>query len=375
MKIIHLSDLHIGKKVNGFSMLEDQKFILTNILKIINDVEAECVIIAGDIYDKPIPSAEAVLVYDEFLTSLSKMNIEVFAVSGNHDSAERIAFGARLMENSGIHTSPVYNGSIKKHVINDQYGEVGIYMIPYVKPGYVRRYFEDKNIESYSDALKVIVDEINLKETCRNIAIVHQFITGADRTESEDLTIGGLDNVDASIFELFDYVALGHIHRPQNIKKNHIRYCGTPLKYSFSEVNDKKSVTVIDFKDKGDVSISTVPLVPIHDLREIKGNYNDLVSLDYYKNMKVEDYYHITLTDEEDVPEALGKLRTIYPNIMKLDYDNKRTRTQNIITNTEKENKNPLDYLKEFYELQNNVPLNNEQISFAEKIMEKIWEN
>lgn len=374
MKLIHLSDLHLGKRVNGYQMLEDQKFILKRILGIIDEECADCVVIAGDIYDKPVPLAEAVWVFDEFLTALSIRKVKVCVVSGNHDSAERIAFGSRLMEGSGIHMSPVYDGNISKVTMDDDFGLINIYMIPYIKPVFVRKYFDEEKIGSYNDALKAVIGSLDMSLNERNIAVAHQFITGADRTESEEISIGGLDNVDATLFEQFDYAALGHIHRPQKIAGDRMRYCGTPLKYSFSEINDKKSVTVVDMKKKGDVSIKTVPLIPRREMCEIKGSYNELTSLNYYKEFDCNDYFHITLTDEEDVPEALGRLRVIYPNIMKLDYDNQRTRSNCVINNISQNQKSPIGYLKDFYEMQNNMSMSDEQINLSEKIIEKIWE-
>ena len=239
MRFIHLSDLHIGKRVNEFPMLEDQEFILTKILNIIDEQKPDGVIIAGDVYDKSVPSAEAVELFDDFLVRLSKRDMKVFVISGNHDSAERIAFGGRLMDKSGIYMSPVYNGKIEPVALSDEFGDVNIYMLPFVKPSNVRRFFPESEITSYTDAVKVAIDSMNIDTAKRNILITHQFVTGATRTESEDVSVGGTDNVDVSVFDSFDYVALGHIHRSQKCGSEYIRYSGTPLKYSFSEANDK----------------------------------------------------------------------------------------------------------------------------------------
>lgn len=377
MKLIHLSDLHLGKRVNEFSMLEDQEFILTKIINIIDEQKPDGVIIAGDVYDKSIPSAEAVELFDDFLVRLSKRNLKVFVISGNHDSAERIAFGGRLMDKSGIYMSPVYNGKVEPITISDDFGEVNMYMLPFIKPSNVRRFFPDNDIVSYTDAVKVAVDAMNIDVSKRNVLITHQFVTGAVRTESEDISVGGADNVDASVFDDFDYVALGHIHRSQKCGGGeYIRYGGTPLKYSFSEATDKKTATIVEMNAKGDIVLDFIPLVPKRDMVEIKGAYEELTLKSFWENTTYnEDYMHITLTDEEDIPDVLTKLRVIYKNIMKLDYDNKRTRTMNEIRGAENvKEKSPFEHFCEFYELQNGQALSDEQSEFMTELIEQIWE-
>ena len=376
MKLIHLSDLHIGKRVNEFSMMEDQKYILIKILNIIDEVQPDGVIIAGDIYDRQVPSTEAVTVFDNFLCSLKERNLQVYAISGNHDSAERMAFGNRLMEMSGIHISPVYDGNVTPLVFEDEYGKVNIYMLPFVKPVHVKKAYPDEEIESYTDALDVAVRNMNVDETERNIIVTHQFVTGAERSESEEISVGGTDNVDVRVFDAFDYVALGHIHGPQRISRDTVRYCGTPLKYSFSEVNHEKSVTVLELKEKGNVVISTKALEPLHDMREIRGSYNDITDRNNYVGTNVEDYMHITLTDEDDIPSAMEKLRSIYPNLMKLDYDNTRTRNNVTVGAAQNvESKSPLELFREFYELQNGSELSEQQLEYVQELMEEIWGN
>lgn len=376
MKFIHLSDLHLGKRVNEFSLLEDQEFILTKIINIIDEQKPDGVIIAGDIYDKSVPSAEAVELFDDFLVKLAKRNLKVFVISGNHDSTERIAFGGRLMVGSGIYMSPVYSGKVEPITLTDDFGDVNIYMLPFVKPSHVKRFFPENEISSYTDAIKTAVDSMNIDVSKRNILITHQFVTGAIRTESEDISVGGTDNVDASAFADFDYVALGHIHKSQKCKSEFIRYSGTPLKYSFSEAKDKKSVTLLDIKAKGEISLEFIPLIPKRDMVEIKGSYEELTLKSFWENTSYcQDYMHITLTDEEDIPDVLTKLRVIYKNIMKLDYDNKRTRTANEITGAENiKSKTPFEHFNEFYELQNGQPLSDEQTAFITDIIEQIWE-
>lgn len=375
MKLIHLSDLHIGKRVNEFSMLEDQQHILFNILNIIENHKPDGVIIAGDVYDKAVPSAEAVELFDDFLFRLYKKNLKVFIISGNHDSAERIAFGGRLMNKSGIYMSPVYNGEINPITLEDEFGEINFYLLPFIKPLQVRKFFPENNIESYTDAIKTVTDSMEIDKSKRNLLITHQFVTGASRTESEDLSVGGTDNVDASVFADFDYVALGHIHRSQKCGGGEfIRYCGTPLKYSFSEANDKKTVTLLELKAKGDISLDFIELTPKRDMVELRGTYNELTLKSFWENTTyTEDYMHITLTDEEYIPDAIAKLRTIYKNIMKLDYDNTRTRTKNEIIGAEiTKNKTTLEHFCEFYELRNGIPPSEDQKNFLSKIIDEI---
>lgn len=372
MKFIHLSDLHIGKRVNEFSMQEEQEHILNQILTIIDEESPHAVLIAGDVYDKSIPSTEAVELLDSFLYRLSLRNTEVFIISGNHDSPERLAFASRLIDTSGIHISPVYSGTVKPYNVKG----VNIYMLPFIKPSNVRRYFEDEKIETYTDALRTAVENMNIDTAQPNILVTHQFVTGSSRTESEDISVGGTDNVDAEVFDAFDYVALGHIHRPQNCRGEKIRYCGTPLKYSFSEVKDKKSVTVGELDEDKQLRLHTVPLVPLHDMAEIRGKYNELVSKSFYENTTyTEDFIHITLTDEEDIPDAVSKLRTVYHNLMKLDYDNTRTRSTGTAFDVAKtEARSPADLFAEFYSSQNGVPLNEEQSAYLENLIAEIWE-
>ena len=375
MKLIHLSDLHLGKRVNDFSMIEDQQYILSQILSIIDKENPDAVLIAGDVYDRSVPSAEAVELLDDFLWKLSERKLQVFVSSGNHDSPERLAFGGRLMEDRGIHISPVYDGTILPCSLQDSYGEVQFWMLPFVKPAHVRRYFPEDTIESYTDALRVAVANMGIRSDIRNVLLTHQFVTGAQTCDSEEISVGGSDNVDASVFDEFDYVALGHIHGPQNIVPGKVRYCGTPLKYSFSEAHHKKSVTIVELREKGDLQIRTAPLVPLRDLREVRGTYQELTDRKNYAGTATEDYLHITLTDEEDVPEAMGRLRVIYPNLMKLDYDNVRTRSHNLVDGAEEvQQKSPLDLFGELYALQNNQPMSQVQQEFALGLIEAIWE-
>ena len=375
MKIIHLSDLHLGKRLNEYSLIEDQAYILEECLRIVREEQPDAVILAGDIYDKSVPSAEAVTLFDDFLVRLADGRTRVFVISGNHDSPERLAFAGRLVHASGVYLSPLYDGRVEPVRLTDAWGPVNFYMLPFLKPAQVRRCFPDREIASYTDAVRTAVKEMQMDVTQRNVLITHQFVTGAARSESEDISVGGADNVDAEVFDGIDYVALGHIHGPQNIESERVRYCGTPLKYSFSEAGHVKSLTVAELREKGDLRVRTVPLIPMRDLRELKGSYMELAARDFYSETAVGDYLHITLTDEEDIPDAVGKLRVIYPNLMKLDYDNMRTRSKAVIGGAEDvEEKTPLELFDELYEKQNGVPLSDDQARFSRELMENIWE-
>ncbi len=376
MKMIHLSDLHLGKRLNEFNLIEDQKTILEQILRIIEEERPDTVIIAGDVYDKSVPSAEAVTLFDWFLCQLADQKLQVFVISGNHDSPERIAFASRLVESSGIHLSPVYDGTVRPVTLEDCYGPVDFFMLPFIKPVHVRRCYPEAVISTYTDALRTAIENMPLNTDRRNVLITHQFVTGAERSDSEELSIGGSDNVDASVFDAFDYVALGHIHSPQNIGSERIRYCGTPLKYSFSEAGQQKSVTVATLKERDCLELKTIPLHPVRDLREIRGPYLELTARECYQNTRREDYLHITLTDEEETPDVIGKLRLFYPNLMKLDYDNARTRHIFLPDGAEDvEAKSPLTLFKELFEQQNGYSLSIDQQTFCEQLIREIWED
>ena len=375
MKLIHLSDLHIGKRVNEISMIEDQAYILEQILRITEEEQADAVLIAGDVYDKTVPSGEAVTLFDDFLCKLASRKLPVLIISGNHDSPERLAFGNRLLASGGIHISPVYNGTVEPVTLSDEWGEVDFWLLPFVKPAHVKRFFPEETVESYTDACRVAVEKMPRNPEKRNVLLTHQFVTSAATCESEELSVGGSDNVDASVFEAFDYVALGHIHGPQNIGSNRIRYCGTPLKYSFSEERHHKRVTVVKLGEKGVLSLELRPLEPLHDLRTLRGTFAELTDPAFYLGTAREDYLQILLTDEEDVPEAIGQLRVIYPNMMKLGYDNTRTRANRVLEAVaDVERKSPLELFGELYETQNNRPMSPEQEAFVRELIESIWE-
>ena len=390
MKIIHLSDLHIGKKVHGFSMMTDQEHILNQICDIIKAQKPDAVIIAGDIYDQSVPSAEAVSLFDRFLAEISGIASHVFIISGNHDSAERIAYGHEIMKKGGVHLSPVFDGNVRPVEIEDEYGKIRFYMLPFVRLPEARlalsQAFQKDNpeiqipeIHSYDDAVKAAISRMNINRECRNVLITHQFVTGAAQCESEDIiSVGGADNVNSDAFSAFDYVALGHLHGPQHIGRESVRYCGTPLKYSFSEKDHKKTITVLDIGNKkngdyADIAITEIPLNPIRDMREIRGRYNDIMNRENYVNTNTEDYLHIVLTDEEDVPEGISRLRSVYPNIMLLDYDNERTRHSPELREIAKiHRKSRMELLEDLYKMMNGKDMSNEQREFAQSIFDEI---
>ena len=376
MKLMHLSDLHLGKLVNGFSMLEDQKYILAQIIDLAREEKPDGVLIAGDVYDKRVPAAEAVGVLDGFLTELAQI-AQVFLISGNHDSAERLAFGGRLMRLAGVHVSPVYDGTVRTVELADGFGPVRVHLLPFLKPVQVRRFFPDVEITNYTDAVRTALSAIDREAGARHVLVTHQLVTGAQLCDSEELSIGGSENVDPEVFGGFDYVALGHLHGPQRAGGERIRYCGTPLKYSFSEEKHHKSVTFVTLGEKGSVEITTRPLKPLRDLKTIRGTYQELMARSYYQNTDLpESYLHIVLTDEEDVPEALGRMRQVYPYIMKLTYDNTRTRSnQNPLDRQVDTRKTPLELFRQLYEAQNNQPMSEQQDEFLAGLIEAIWED
>lgn len=376
MKFLHLADLHLGKRVNGFSMLEDQAHILRQILAILDDEQPDGVLIAGDVYDKSVPSVEAVGLLDGFLTELRARGVPVLLISGNHDSPERLAFGGRVMDSCGIHISPVYDGALAPVTLQDAFGPVHVWLLPFVKPAHVRRWFPDADIESYTDAMAEAVAHMDIDTAARNVLVTHQFVTGGTRSGSEELSVGGTDNVDSSVFAPFDYVALGHLHGAQRIGCETIRYAGSPLKYSFSEARQHKSVTVVTLGEKGDVQVRTVALTPLRELREIRGSYNELTARSFYEHTTYRsDYLHLILTDEQDVFDAMSRLRTIYPYLMTLDYDNARTRAAGgMSVPAETERRTPSELFEALYLRQNHRPMSEVQRAYIAQLMEQIME-
>lgn len=376
---MHLADLHLGKRVNGFSMMEDQEYILNRILEIMEEEQPDGLLIAGDVYDKTIPPAEAVRLMDDFLTAVAAKHVPVFLISGNHDSAERVAFGHQLMQGSGIWISPVYDGTIRHRTLEDRWGEVNIYLIPFLRPSVVRSFFPDAEIGDYTDALRTILEGLQLDTSKRNVVLAHQFVTAADAQpetcDSEQLSVGGLDRVDGSVFSPFDYTALGHLHGPQRVGSETIRYAGSPLKYSFSELHQKKSVTVAELREKGETEIRQIPLQPRREMTELRGTFEEILADARKKGEPQTDYYHMILTDETDVVDALSRLREFYPNIMLLDYDNRRTRSQKEVEQLDRvEERTPGELFAALYEQQNGQEMQPDQKEYLDGLIREIWE-
>lgn len=380
MRILHLADLHLGKILQEESLLEDQKYMLEEIIKKVQEENIEIILISGDIYDRSIPQTDAVDMLDYFLNKLIKdLKKQVFMISGNHDSKERLGFGNKIFENDGLYISSKYEGQIKNVELQDEYGKLNIYLLPFIKPVEVKKYFEDE-ILSYDETIKKIIEKENIDETQRNIILTHQFVTcigeEVERTDFETISLGGIDNVDISNYDKFDYVAIGHVHRPQRIGRDTARYAGTMLKYSFSEVNHKKTIPIIDFKEKGNINIKLVELTPLRDMREIKGPIEELTKKENYKNTNTEDYIKAIITNEEPVYDAIGQIRKVYPNVLKLEIQNSKS---SVSQNDEKEkelqnikNKSEVELFNEFYKFQNYTELNDEQTQVIENIVKEI---
>lgn len=370
MKFLHLADLHIGKRVNEFLMLQDQEYVLQQILAYVAEEKPQAVLICGDVYDKPLPAAEAVQLFDSFLTGLAAACPAVLIIPGNHDSAERLAFAADMLKERGVYLARPFSGNMEKVRLCDEFGPVDFWLLPFVKPVQVRRCYDDaENITDYDTAVARIMQNFAPQPGARNVLLAHQLLTGAATCESEELAIGGLDNVSAAHFAAFDYVALGHLHGAQQVGRPQVRYAGSPLKYSFSEAGQKKSVVLAELLADGTVELTLKPLLPLHDMREIKGNFAELIN-----GCSSDDYLHITLTDKEDVLDALARLRQVYPNLMKLDRDNCRTREYKA-TDSIAVVKTPLERFAEFYQQQNGQPLTDEQSSLLQALIEEIWED
>lgn len=379
MKILHLADLHIGKSILEQSLLKDQEYMLEQIIKIIKEKDINTVLIAGDIYDRSIPSTEAIDLLDNFLVTLTKeLKIKVLIISGNHDSKERLNFGSKLFEKEGLYIQTSYDGNLRKIEIPDEYGFINFYLLPYLKPADVKAFF-DCDIENYNDAIKKIIEKETINEKERNIIVSHQFVTSGtfspERSDSETLTLGGTENVDISNYDKFDYVALGHIHRPQKLIKDNIRYSGTILKYSFSEVNHNKTVPIIEYKEKGNLTIELIPLVPARDMRIIKGPIDELLKKENYLNTNLDDYIEAIITDEEPVYDAINRIRRVYPNTLKLDILNNRTR-ENEETHLESiekiKEKTELELFNEFFKLQNNEEMNEKEEKIIKEIINEL---
>lgn len=375
MRFLHLSDLHIGKRVNGFSMLEDQRHILRQIADLAIAYQVDGILVAGDLYDKAVPPAEAVGVLDEFFTTVVQADIPVFAISGNHDSPERLGFASTLLEDTGVHLAAQWTPGRPPVILEDAYGEVAIYLLPYLRPALVRHYCPESEVTNYQEAVAWALSQWDIDQKRRNVIVAHQFVAGGTTCDSEERSVGGTDQVSGALFSAFDYVALGHLHGPQSVGRESLRYCGSPLKYSISEWRQEKSITLLTLKEKGNLTIETLPLEPLRDLREIRGSYEEVTARAFYLGTNTEDYLHVVLTDPQDIPEAVGRLRAIYPNLMKLSYTGRTSAENSDLSQAECANaRSPLELFQDFYQQQNGQPMAQKQIDYLKDIMEHIWE-
>lgn len=368
MKLIHLADLHLGKRLYEFSLLDDQRAILERIDTLAERVAADAILIAGDVFDKKIPSAEAVTLFDDFLTRQVRAGRSTILIAGNHDSAERLAFGSRVMNASGVHIAGPFDGQIRPVRLTDSFGPVDFWPIPFLHPGAVRPFFPDETIVSWTDAVRTVLDSLPLDGAPRNVALAHQFLTGGKTSESEELSIGGVDNVDAALFERFDYAALGHLHRAQSSVRETIRYAGTPLGYSLSETG-KKSVTLVELGEKGDVRIETAELEPLRAIRTWRGTWDDWSA----ERLETDDWLGVTLTDETEIPDAFARIRRSCPNLLRIEYDNARTRfTGSPDAPSPGERRAPAERIAEFFESVNRRPMSDFQQELVRELIDEI---
>lgn len=374
MILAHISDLHLGKSLHNFSLLEDQEYILDQIVKILIEKKVDVLIIAGDVYDKNVAPEAGIRVLRKFLGRLVEAKIKVMIISGNHDSAERLTFGGEFMTEKGIYFSKVYDGVIEPVVFDDEHGPVNFYLLPFVKPSTVQHYFEDEKIESWNDAVRCAVEHMQVNYSERNVIVAHQNIMNAERCDSEETIIGGQDAVSDEIFKDFDYTALGHIHRQQKIGKYNVMFCGTPLKYSTSEFEHKKVMPLITLGEKGKVDIELLPLVPKRDLRKITGTLDEIMTAANTDPYNHEDFIDIVLTDENEVMDAISTLRTVYPNVLKITYDNMASRAaENVERLGAVDKKNPFEIFEAFFNSRRGRDMDEDEKEYVHSLIEKIW--
>ena len=377
MKFLHLSDLHIGKTVNGFSMLEEQQHAFGQIIRYIDSEKPDAVLIAGDVYDRAVPSVEAVRLFDDFLTDLATKEVTVILISGNHDSPERLNYASRLLSQRKLHLCGVFDGVLHSVTLSDAHGNVTFWMLPFIKPSGIRGLFADREIESYTDAINAVLESADIDYSKRNILLSHQFYTAAGatpiRSESEIDPVGGLDAVDAELLARFDYVALGHLHGSQGVGGN-ARYAGSPVKYSFSEWKQIKTVMLVQIEEKGSVTVTALPLTPLRDMREIKGSLEQLLSDEVSAQGNKEDYLRVILTDEDEIIDPMGKIRSVYPNVMALDFENSHTHidVSGTSLNTDQlEKLSPYDLFSEFFLGMSGGVMSEEQVQIVRELLEK----
>ena len=373
MKLFHLSDLHLGKRVYAFSMLRDQQYVLKQVCALAEKHQPDGILLSGDLYDKPIPPVEAVQLLDEFLTKMQQMGIAVYAISGNHDSAGRVDFGSRILQQQNLHICGAFDGKLYHVSKEDAFGEIHFYLLPFLKPATVSACREGGESLTYAEAVKWALETMDIDTTKRNVLLAHQFVTWkgtAEESDSETKTLGGVDEMDASLFFDFDYVALGHLHSPQRIGRDTIRYGGSPLKYSFSELRQKKGVTLVEIQEKGNITTEFLPLEPLHPLREIKGTLADLLEAAEEAGGS-EDYVRAILTDEGAVYDPVGRLRVYYPNLMTLEMAQRGERQEDFSLRLDQEQLSGPALFAGFFEKQND-----REMSEAQKaLVEKIWQD
>ncbi|MBE5779139.1 MAG: exonuclease SbcCD subunit D [Clostridiales bacterium] len=372
MKFLHISDLHLGKQLSDLSLLVDQEYILDQIVSIADEQKADAVLIAGDVYQRSAPQAEAMALFDRFVTSLVSIGKKVFIISGNHDSALRVSYFSSLVRNSGVFITEAFDGRLQSVSLQDEHGEIILWMLPFLRPSQVRRTLPGEKISTYQDAVAAVLRNTPIDPTKRNLLMCHQFITGCETSDSEELAVGGLDNIDASLFEAFDYVALGHIHKPQRVGRDTLRYAGSPLKYSFSEHNHRKSVALVTLQEKGTIEVSALPLYPLRDLRLVEGSLAEIAAMPYS-----EDYVWITIHDELPPPDARITLSINFPNMLKFSVVNSRTKYDvNVLATQRMEDKSVPELFEDFYRLQNNdQPPSEEHKKLLEKVLSDLEEN
>ena len=365
MRFLHTADLHLGRQINDLSLMQDQEYILDRIAELADGERVDAVLIAGDVYQRSSPQAEAMALFDAFVSRLVSMGKQVFIISGNHDSAQRISYFSALLRSSGVYVTEKFEGKLQCAAVRDAFGEVVVWMLPFLRPSGVRRYLPEERIRTYQDAVEAVLRNAPVDPSKRNILICHQFITGSEISESEELAVGGLDNIDASVFDTFDYVALGHIHKPQSAGRDTLRYAGSPLKYSFSEVSHRKSVTIVDVEQKGNTSVRTVLLRPLRDVRCVSGTMAELMEMPYS-----EDYVWVTVHDELVPPDARVAISVTFPNMLKFSIVNSKTKFDtDVMAGRPMENKSVLELFEDFYRLQNNDRLPGES---HRRVLEKV---
>lgn len=353
MKFLHIADLHLGKQLNDLSLLEDQEAILQQVVHIANTENVDCVLIAGDVYQRSTPQAEAMALFDRFVSRLVQDGRKVFVISGNHDSALRISYFSSLVREAGVYIAEAFGGKLEHVNLHDSEGELTVWMMPFLRPAQVKRALPEEKISSYQDAVLAVLRNADMDASKRNLLMCHQFILGCEVCDSEELSVGTLDHMDGAIFDGFDYVALGHIHKPQKVLRDTLRYAGSPLKYSFSEVHHRKSAVIVDLQEKGNVQVRTIPLHPLHDMRLIEGTLEEIMGMPYS-----EDYVWITIHDELPPPDAKVTLSVNFPNMLKFSVVNSKTKYDLDVKAAEiMENKTVAELFSDFYRLQNNDQL------------------